>query len=85
MIAHVILGITIDTKMWISVLKLQNSENIYVIDYEYFGEPILSNEVIYISSLDAKKQLTKYDSISFYKSMYVYPGMDGKMSSLYKK
>ncbi|PSL36234.1 hypothetical protein B0H99_10755 [Planomicrobium soli] len=85
MVADVILGVTIDTKMWIAELKIKNSDFIYVVDYEYFGEPVVRDKVVYISTIDAKKQLTKFSSINFYKSMYGYPGMSGKMSSLYKK
>lgn len=85
MIADVILGITIDTQMWITDLKEQKSENIFVIDYEYFGEPKASEGVLYLSPLEAKKYFERFDSIFFYKAMYAYPGMSGKMSSLYKK
>lgn len=84
MIADIILGITVDTEMWIYDLKKKNYDNIYVVDYDYFGEPILKNEVIYISPIDAKVQFEKFDSKYFYKSLYAYPGMDGKFSSLKK-
>lgn len=85
MIANIILGVNIDTEMWISELERESSENIIVIDYDYFGEPILKNEVTYLSPCDAKSYLAKFDSLNFYKSVYAYPGMKGKMSSLYKK
>lgn len=82
--ANVILGNNIDTIYWITHLKLIENENIIVIDYEYFGEPKLIREALYISAIEAKNYIENFDSICFYKSMYGYPGMGGKMSSFLK-
>lgn len=85
MIADVILGYNIDTQNWIEDLKFNDSDCIVVLDYDYSGEPFYIDSILYISSLDIKKYLEKFDTINFYKSLYVYPGMSGKMSSLYKR
>ena len=84
MVADVILGNNIDTLMWIENLKMNSSNIIIVLDYDYYGEPNTDNGVIYLANIDAKEYLQKFDSVYFYKSMYVYPGMNGSMSSLYK-
>lgn len=75
MILDVILGVNADTPMWIRELKLNLSDYICVIDYDYYGEPAMFNEVMYISNIDAKEYFGKFDSICFYKSMYIYPGI----------
>lgn len=75
MILDVILGINADTPKWIKELKLNLSDYICVIDYDYYGEPAMYNGVMYISDLDAKEYFEKFDSVCFYKSMYIYPGM----------
>lgn len=74
MIAHVILGKNIDTLYWIMELKSNLYENIIVIDYDHYVDPLIIDEVTYLSDSDARKQLNKFDSVNFYKSMYVYPG-----------
>lgn len=71
----IILGNNIDTIVWIKYLRNKKAENIIVIDYEYFGEPKKYNEAMYMSNSDALKYLSEYDKLSFYKSMYAYPGM----------
>lgn len=85
LIADVILGVNIDTNIWIRKLKENKVENIIVIDYECHGDLNIKEGVIYISPLNAISYLKQFDSINFYKSMYAYPGMNGKMSDLYKK
>ena len=82
--ADVILGNNIDTPKWIEELQVLDAENIIVIDYEYFGELKLIGGVLYISPIEAKSYLEKFDSICFFKTMYVYPGMGGKMSTFRK-
>lgn len=71
----VILGINSETNMWIKDLKLSLSDHICVIDYDYYGEPTMTNGVMYVSTIDAKEYFKRFDSICFYKSMYIYPGM----------
>ncbi|ETP67315.1 hypothetical protein G159_19410 [Planococcus glaciei CHR43] len=85
MIADVILGFNIDTIVWIEELKEHGMENIIVVDYEWFEEPINREGILFLSSIDAKSYIKKFDTVNYYKSMYVYPGMSGKMSSLIKK
>lgn len=75
MILDVVLGNNMDTTMWIKDLKSRLADNICVIDYDYGGLPTMNNGVMYISNIDAKKYLEKFDSVCFYKSMYIYPGM----------
>lgn len=83
--ADVVVGKNMDTPNWIAELKMLGAENIIVLDYDYFGEPEFREKVTYISTLDAKSYLSKFDSVCFYKTMCAYPGMGGSMSSLYEK
>ena len=80
MIANIILGINIDTQMWINNLKLSKSDNIFILDYEYYGELNYRNGITYISPLDAKEYFKKFDTLFYYKSIYIYPGMNGRSS-----
>ena len=81
LIANIVLGINIDTQMWIDDLKLSKSDNIFILDYDYFDEPNYQNGITYLSPLDAKEYFRKFDTLFYYKSMYVYPGMNGRSSS----
>ena len=85
MMLDVILGITVDTPMWITNLREDFADDIIVVDYEYYYEPEVRDGVTYMSPRDAKEYMKKFDSVNYYKSMYVYPGMGGRMSSLFKK
>lgn len=76
MIADVILGNNIDTLIWIKELKEMSRENIVVVDYEFIGEPLIIDGVKYLSNTTAKEFLKSFDSVCFYKSMYIYPGMN---------
>ncbi|MFC3212218.1 hypothetical protein [Planomicrobium okeanokoites] len=71
--ANIILGRNIDTSYWILELKSSGASNINVLDYEYFGDPIQIDDVIYLSSYDLKEKIKSYDSIIYYKSMYIFP------------
>lgn len=85
MIADVILGKNIDTENWIFELQKGLANNIFVVDYDYHDKPEECIEgIIYVSPKDALKLLQNFDSINFYKSLYVLPGMGGQMSSLFK-
>ncbi|MDN7242211.1 hypothetical protein QWY14_10395 [Planococcus sp. N028] len=84
MIADVILGNNIDTAMWIKELK-KGSNTIIIVDYDNNHNFIKENEVMYMSPQIAKKYIEKFDTINYYKSLYGYPGMQGNMSSLYRR
>lgn len=85
MILDVVLGHTIDTKMWINNLQKNGSEHIIVIDYEY-REAIKEIEgILYMSPTNAMKYIEKFDTKNYYLSLYAFPGMQGTMSSLYRK
>lgn len=75
MIADVILGKNIDTINWIKILKLNLHENIIVIDYDSGIDAKIIDGVTYLSHIEAKELLKKFDSINYYKSMYIYPGI----------
>lgn len=77
LIIDVILGFNIDTSKWIRDLKTNMSDQIVVLDYDYFGEPEMRDGVLYMSTFDIKDHLTNFDTVIFYKSMYLYPGMIG--------
>lgn len=82
MVLDVILGVNIDTEVWFKELLVKGCNNIAVIDYDFDGEPEIREGLLYISSLDAKAYFREFHAVNFYKSMYVYPGMNGKMSNL---
>lgn len=74
-----------DTPLWISYLQEKKADYIIVIDF-HSSHTIRTNEkVIYLSPLKAKEFFKNFSALCFYKSMYVYPAMGGRMSSLYKK
>lgn len=85
MIADIILGNNIDTLMWINELQEARADFIIVLDYEFNGEPFFNNGVLYISTYDIRNHLTQFDSTNYYKSLYIYPGMGGKMSTFSRK
>lgn len=85
MIADVILGNTVDTNMWIDKLIKNKAGNIIVLDYDEIRDIKLRKDVVFLNPLNVKEYLKKFDRVNYYKSLYVYPGMNGKMSDLYKK
>lgn len=84
MIVDVILGNNIDTAMWIKDLQENEADYIIVVDYEYEIETQDIEGIIYMSSIQAQEYIKNFDTVNYYKSLYAYPGMQGKMSSLYK-
>lgn len=84
MIFNIIIGNNVDTPMWIEYLVNLNAENIIVLDFDYIGEPQNISGVKFISVNDIKDYYNLFDTFYFYKSLYAYPGMNGKMSSLFK-
>ena len=85
MIIDIILGNNTDTLMWITTLTENKADYIGVIIYESFEGSEERNDVLYMSPTYAKEYIKKFDGVNFYKSLYAYPGMQGNMSSLYKK
>lgn len=81
MIADIILGINIDTLLWIEKLKEIGADYIIVLDYDYYDKPKYKNDVLYISTADLKIYLKKFDTVRFYKSLYIFPGIEGKISN----
>lgn len=82
---NVILGVNVDTLAWIEKLQNLKEENIVVLDYHHQGKPIYREDILYLSPSDAKPLIMCFKNIKFYKSLSVYPGMAGKMSSLHGK
>lgn len=85
MIADIILGNNIDTSIWITELREVGAEHIIIIDYDSSENYKEKDNIVYVTPCYAKKYMQKFDSINFYKSLYAYPGMNGSMSSLYKR
>lgn len=85
MIIDVILGNNIDTPLWIANSKRNKVDCIILVDYEYKKEPEDIDGVIYMSTSQAQNYIKLFDKVNYYISMYAYPGMQGNMSSLYKK
>lgn len=84
-IADIILGNNIDIQYWIEDLIEKGAEHIIVLDYDYYGEQYEKEKITYISPLDIQKWIRQFDTVYFYKSLYAFPGMSGKMSSIVKK
>lgn len=82
---NVILGVNIDTLAWIKKLQNSKEDNIVVLDYHHQGKPIYIEDILYLSPSDAKPLIKCFENVKFHKSLSVYPGMAGKMSSLYGK
>lgn len=59
MILSVILGVAIDTPMWIAELQEKKTEHIVVVDYDYLGEPQQRESILYLSPNDAKKYMKR--------------------------
>lgn len=73
MVADVILGNNIDTLLWIENLKENSHENIIVIDYDQVIDVKKICDITYLSRNHAQKFLVKFDTIFYYKSLYIYP------------
>ena len=84
-ILNVILGVNIDTPRWIESLQKDYADDIMVVDYDYFYEPEVRNGVTFMGPVDAKEYMKKFDSVNYYKSLYAYPGIKGRMSTFFKK
>ncbi|WP_416143616.1 hypothetical protein [Planococcus koreensis] len=79
----VILGVNIDTEKWIYELRKKGAKNILVIDYDSENKWI-NEDVLYLSPNFAVEYIKKFNEINYYKSLCAYPGMNGKMATLYK-
>ena len=73
MILSVILGVAIDTPIWIAELQKNGADHILVVDYEYTGEPEQREAILYLSPHDAKNYMKKFDSVEFFTCFYGYP------------
>lgn len=85
MILDLILDNNVDTYQLIFDLKQIKAEHIAVLDYDFVGDYKILEGVIYISTLYAIEYIEKFDSVNYYKSLYVYPGLNGSMYSFFKK
>lgn len=75
MILDLILGVTLDTPFIIRSLRNENVTEIVVLDYDYFDNPYIIDGVLYASTYDAKKLIRNYDTVNYYKSLYIYPSI----------
>lgn len=73
MVGNIILGVTIDTKLWISKLEALGEENIIVINYDSKNDFEKIGETLCMTPDYAKKYIKKFDKKNFYKSLYVFP------------
>lgn len=85
MVIDIILGNNIDTSEWIYDLKKNEAENIIVIDYDFNKDFEVRDGVTYMNPSYAYTYIKQIDSKNYYKSLYVFPGMSGNMSSLHRK
>lgn len=81
----IILGHNIYTVMWINDLRENKADYIIGIDYDCVEEFQVRNGIFYMPPNYAREYIKKFDTVNFYKSLYAYPGMQGSMTSLYKK
>lgn len=72
---NIILGNSIDSLIWVKKLDAEGEEVILILDYDLTEDAYYKDNIIYISSEYAKKLVKKINSVSYYKSLYVYPGM----------
>ena len=77
MILSVILGVALDTPIWIFELKENGLDHIMVVDYEWTGEPEQRESILYCSPHDAKNYMKQFDSLEFFTCFYRYPKMRG--------
>ena len=84
-ILSVILGVAVDTPRWIEELRENEADYIAVVDYDYTGEPEQREDILYLSPIDAKNYMKNFDSVEFFTCFYGFPGMEGKMSTLYRQ
>lgn len=85
MIIDIILGNTIDTSTWIAELQEKKAEHIIVVDFDFFQLSEIRDGILFMSASYAKEYTKKFDIVNFYKTFYGYPGMQGNMSSLFKR
>lgn len=69
----VILGMNIDTYKLFSILKSRKTNHIIVIDYDYFGHPKINSGIPIFSTNDSKEVIKRYETVTYYKSLYIYP------------
>ncbi|MDN3427445.1 hypothetical protein [Planococcus notacanthi] len=69
----------------IKELKDYGADNIAVLDYDYLGDYEERRGATYISASYAPFYIKKFDSVNYYKSMYIYPGMSNSIASHLKK
>lgn len=72
---NIILGNSIDSLIWVKKLDAEGEEVILILDYDLTEDAYYKDNIIYISSEYAKKLVKQINSVSYYKSLYVYPGM----------
>ncbi|MFP3356246.1 MULTISPECIES: hypothetical protein [unclassified Planococcus (in: firmicutes)] len=77
---NLILGNYIDSLIWFKKLKDENEEVVMILDYDLNEDIYCKNDIIYISSECAKKLAKEASSVSYFKSLYVYPGMYRELS-----
>lgn len=78
--ANIILGVNIDTQVFITILKKECAENIIVLDYELQGDTFKDDGVLYVSAYTLNVYLKLFREVKFFKSIYIYPGMSRKNS-----
>lgn len=72
---NIILGVSIDTLLWVEILREQGKQCIMVLDYDLTTDVNSINNITYISPRYAEKLSRENNSIMFYSSIYIYPGM----------
>lgn len=69
----VILADNVDTLFWIEKLK-SSSTFLVVVDYDFTGDYEKRGGVLFMSPKYASQYFKGFSSITYYRSMYIYPG-----------
>ena len=59
------------------LLNSRKMERIIVVGYAYTGEPEQREAILYLSLLDAKEHMKKFDSSKFFTCFYGFSGLKG--------
>ncbi|MFC4713430.1 hypothetical protein [Planococcus dechangensis] len=72
---NVVLGNLIDSSICVKELKDTGEEFIVVLDYDLRVDKIYKNDIEYISPEYATRLVKEFQSIRYFKSLYILPGM----------
>lgn len=72
---NMILGNSIDSTIWFRKLEAESEEVLMILDYDLKEDIYCEGSISYISPEYAKILAKEACSVSYFKSLYIYPGM----------